>query len=40
LRETGRIDEAVVWFERAAAGGNQSVRHAAHEALQGLAAST
>ena len=40
LRETGRIDEAVVWFERAAAGGNQAVRQAAHAALQGLAAST
>ena len=38
LREAGRIDEAVVWFERAAAGGNQSVRLAARGALQGLLA--
>jgi uncharacterized protein len=36
LREAGRIDEAVVWFERAAACGNPSVRQAAHEAVQGL----
>jgi TPR repeat protein len=36
LREAGRIDEAVVWLKRAAANGNDSVRQAAHEALQGL----
>jgi hypothetical protein len=36
LREAGRIDEAVVWFEHAAAGGTPAVRRAAQEALQSL----